>query len=160
MVWHIETNTMRIQPTRRANRSKTAGISLTEVVISMAILGMAVAGIVNGYIYATRQAEWSAYNLAAHSLAIQRLEQARAAKWDPQGYPSVDRVIQANFPVINAILDVPISGTNVVVARIQTLVSIVSVNPPTKMIRVDCVWPFMNRGYFTNTIVSYRAPDQ
>jgi Tfp pilus assembly protein PilV len=137
-----------------------AGISLAEVVVSMGLLGMSIGGIINGYVYATRQAEWSAYSLAAHSLAVQRLEQARAAKWDPQAYPSVDRVIQANFPVVSAVLDVPMSGTNCVIATITTTVSTVSVNPPARMIRVDCRWPFMNRGWFTNTIVSYRAPDQ
>ncbi len=137
-----------------------AGISLIEVVISIAILGGAVGAIINGYVYATHQAEWSAYSLAAHSLAVQRLEQARAAKWDPQGYPSVDRVTQANFPVTTAILDVPLSGTNYVIATLTTSVTTVTANPPTKMVRVDCRWPFMNRGWFTNTIVSYRAPDQ
>lgn len=126
----------------------------------MGILSMSVVAIINGYIYATRQAEWSAYSLAAHSLALQRLEQARAAKWDPQGYPAVDRVVQANFPVTTAILDVPLSGTNFVIATLTTTVSTVVANPPTKMIRVECRWPFMNRGWFTNTVVSYRAPDQ
>ena len=126
----------------------------------MAILGMSVGGIINGYVYATHQAEWSAYSLAAHSLAIQRLEQARAAKWDPQAYPSVDRVIPANFPVTTAILDVPLSGTNYVIATLTTEVTTVVANPPTKMIKVECRWPFMNRGWFTNTIASYRAPDQ
>lgn len=137
-----------------------AGISLIEVVISMAILGMAVGATINGYIYATHQAEWSAYSLAAHSLAVQRLEQARAAKWDPQAYPSVDRVTPANFPVTTAILDVPLSGTNYVIATLTTTVTTAVANPPTKMIKVECRWPFMNRGWFTNTIVSYRAPDQ
>ena len=126
----------------------------------MGILSMSVVAIINGYIYATRQAEWSAYSLAAHSLALQRLEQVRAAKWDPQGYPAVDRVVPANFPVTTAILDVPLSGTNFVIATLTTTVSTVVANPPTKMIRVECRWPFMKRGWFTNTVVSYRAPDQ
>jgi hypothetical protein len=29
-----------------------------------------------------------------------------------------------------------------------------------KQIRVDCVWRFMSRGLFTNTTLTYRAPDQ
>jgi Tfp pilus assembly protein PilV len=137
-----------------------AGISLIEVMVSMLILATAVGATINGYIFTTYQAEWSAYSIAAHSLAVQRLEQARAAKWDPQAYPSVDRVIQANFPVTKAILDVPRLGNNFVVATLTTTVTTVSANPPTKMIKVECQWPFMNRGWFTNSIASYRAPDQ
>jgi Tfp pilus assembly protein PilV len=137
-----------------------AGISLIEVMVSMLILATAVGAIINGYIFTTYQAEWSAHSLAAHSLAVQRLEQTRAAKWDPQAYPSVDRVTQAKFPVTTAILDVPRLGTNFVVATLTTTVTTVSANPPTKMIKVECRWPFMNRGWFTNSIASYRAPDQ
>lgn len=151
---------MKLESAQRMGRRRAAGLTLPEVVVSMAILGMAIIGIVNGYIYTGRQAEYSAYSLAAHSLAIQRLEQARAARWDPNGYPSADRVVQANFPPVTHVLDVPISGTNFVMATVYTQVTNISANPPLKMIRVDCVWPFMNRGLFTNTIVSYRGPDQ
>jgi hypothetical protein len=28
------------------------------------------------------------------------------------------------------------------------------------MIRVDCTWNFMGKRTFTNTVVTYRAPDQ
>jgi len=41
-----------------------------------------------------------------------------------------------------------------------TTITSVSANPPLKLIRVDCVWSFMKHGIFTNTLVSYRAPDQ
>ena len=43
-----------------------------------------------GYLQAAVRAEWSAYSLAAQSLAVMRLEQSRAAKWDRLAYPPVD----------------------------------------------------------------------
>ena len=119
-----------------------------------------VTGTINGYVLSTHRAEWSAQSLAAHSMALQRLEQVRAAKWDLAAYPSVDQVIQSNFLAVTNIMDLPVSGTNVVTATIHTTITTVSASPPLKMVKVDCVWPFINRGMFTNTVISYRAPDQ
>src|SRR5712664_3746549 len=92
------------------------GASLVEVVISIAIAMVAILGSVNGYILSANRAEWSGYSLAAQSLAIQRLEQVRAAKWDTVAFPNVDQLVATNFPPQTSILDVPISGTNVVYA--------------------------------------------
>jgi prepilin-type N-terminal cleavage/methylation domain-containing protein len=144
---------------RRWPTGKT-GLTLVEVVISLSIFGIAIGAVISGHIFALHQAEMSAYSLAAHSLALQRLEQARAAKWDPLAAPPVDDLVQTNFPPVFEILDIPISGSNYVTAEIHTQVRQVSANPPLKMVRVDCIWPFMTRGFFTNTVVTYRAPDQ
>jgi type II secretory pathway pseudopilin PulG len=135
--------------------------TLAEVVVAIAITVMSLAGIITGYIFATRQAEWSAYSLAAQSLATQRLEQTRAAKWDPRAWPGVDQLIAANFPTVPTnILDLPVSGTNIAYATNFTTISDVSSGGyPLKMVRVDCVWSFRQR-LFTNTISTYRAPDQ
>ncbi|MBI4663658.1 MAG: type II secretion system protein [Verrucomicrobia bacterium] len=134
--------------------------TLMEVVISLSISAMMVGAVITGYTLSTRRAEWSAYSLAAHSLAMQRLEQARAAKWDPNGWPSVDELVSSNFPVQVEVLDIPISGTNLVSATNLTTISTLSTAPPLKMIRVDCVWMFLSRGPFTNTVVTYRTADQ
>ena len=135
--------------------------TLAEVVVAMAITVMALAGIILGYIMAARQAEWSAYSLAAQSLATQRLEQTRAAKWDPRASPAVDEVVLTNFPTVPTnILDMPVSGTNVAYATNFTLITnVASGGYPLKMIRVDCVWSFRQRMY-SNTMATYRAPDQ
>jgi len=93
-------------------------------------------------------------------LASQQLERTRAAKWDTLGFPVVDVLVSSNFPPVTNILDVPISGTNIVYATNITTITTVSLSPPLKMIRVDCSWPFMGRGTYTNTVFSYRAPDQ
>jgi hypothetical protein len=136
------------------------GGSLVEVVFSLGIATLTISGSVNGYILSANRAEWSAYSLAAHSLAMQRLEQVRAAKWDTAAYPPVDQIVPGNFGLQTNILDVPISGSNVVYAISRTILSDISANPPMKFVRVETVWKFMNRGTFTNTVSSYRAPDQ
>ena len=138
---------------------KSKGFTLVEALISMMITGIMVTGVVAGYTQCMRQAEWSAYSLAAQSLAMQPIEQARAAKWDPYANPAVDLV--TNLPPITInILDIPISGTNIVYATNRTTVRTVSTTPPLKEISVETTWRFLNRGVFTNTVVSYRAPDQ
>jgi hypothetical protein len=131
-----------------------------EVIISLGIATLTISGSINGYLLSAYRAEWSAYSLAAHSLAMQRLEQVRAAKWDTAAYPAVDQVVPNNFRPLTNILDVPVSGSNIVYATSYTTVTNISANPPMKLIRVDTVWSFMNRGTFTNTVTSYRAPDQ
>lgn len=131
-----------------------------EVVMSMALAALTIGAIVSGYLLSARRAEWSAYSLAAHSLAMQQMEQTRAAKWDPSGWPPVDELVSSNFPVKAEILDIPISGTNVVYATNLTTITSLSTSPPLKMIRVDCSWMFLSRGPFTNTIVTYRTSDQ
>ena len=140
--------------------SKAKAFTLVELIIALAIMSLMIGGIVSGYVVSALRAEWSAFSLAAHSLAMQKLEQTRAAKWDPQGWPPVDELVSLNFPVTVDVLDVPISGTNILYATSTTTITPVSTTPPLRSIRVETVWPFMQRGSFTNTIVTYRAPDQ
>jgi hypothetical protein len=137
-----------------------SGGSLFELIFALAIALITVSASTKGYVLTAHKAEWSAYSLAAHSLAMQRIEQTRAAKWDPGAWPSVDRVIPANFPPLTNVLDVPVSGTNITYGIVTTTVTNISVNPPLKVVRADCVWKFGNHGWFTNTVISYRAPDQ
>jgi hypothetical protein len=133
---------------------------LVEVVISTAIATLAVGAIINGYLMASKRAEWSGASLAAHSLAMQRIEQTRAAKWDPLAYPPVDELTSSNFPPSVELLDIPISGTNRIYATNIVTISLISSNPPLKMIQVVCTWPFQSRGSFSNTVTTYRAADQ
>ena len=133
--------------------------TLAEVMIAVAIGTAALVGIINGYLMASQRAEWSAYNLAAQSMAVQGMEQARAAKWDPLGWPPTDELGTTNFTLID-VLDIPISGTNITYATNITTVTNITTSPPLKMIRVDSLWMFQKRGVFTNTIITYRAPDQ
>ena len=173
----------------RSPRSGIAAFSLVEVVIALAVSAVAILGIVNGYVFTAKRAEWSAYNLAAQSLAVQRLEQARAAKWDTLATPAIDELVSANFSVLVNILDIPVTANgdaSLLAAKFPTTLSLaatlaasaktngitfvyatnytsiwrVSTTPPLKAVQVDCVWGFLNRGLFTNTVITYRAPDQ
>ena len=128
--------------------------------MASAIAAMTMTGAIYGYVQTTKRAEWAGYSLAAHSLAVQRVEQARACKWDPAGAPPVDELVSTNFgPQVN-ILDIPFKGTNIVYATNYTTISTLSTNPNLKMVKVDCVWKFVNKGPFTNTVVTFRASDQ
>jgi len=138
----------------------STGMTLMETLVSMMILAIVISATINGYILSTNRAEWSSYSLAAHSLAMQRLEQTRAATWNMSGEFPVDELTAANFPAAKAVMDIPISGTNAVVATLYTTITSVSASPPFKMIRVDCVWPYPKRGFFTNTLTTYRSADQ
>lgn len=137
-----------------------AGFTLAEVVISTGLAAITVGATIYGYVMSTRRAEWSGYSLAANSLALQGMEQARASKWDPLGNPPVDQLVSSNFPTRVNILDIPIQGTNIVYATNFTTISTVQTNPAVKLIRVDTVWRFQGKGPYTNTVVTYRAPDQ
>lgn len=125
----------------------------------MCIAGLLMLVIIQGYILSSKRAEWSAYSLAAQSLALQRLEQARACKWDPEAATPVDEFVSTNFQAQINILDIPYSSTNYVYATNFTTISTISTTPALKQIQVDCVWSFTQGKLFTNTVVTYRSPD-
>jgi type II secretory pathway pseudopilin PulG len=145
---------------KNKNKARCSGFTLPEVVIAGALAAITLAGIIYGYVLSAQSAEWSSYYTAAQSLAMQRLEQTRAAKWDLQAEPRIDNLVSSNFPKSIEVLDIPITKTNVVYATNLTTITTLSTNPPLKMIRVDCTWAFAGHRVFTNTLVSYRAPDQ
>src|SRR5687768_2389272 len=96
-----------------SNWRNQVGMTLAEVVISLGIGGMIFGGVLVGYVQSANRAEWTAYHLAAQAVATQRLEAARAAKWDTQSAPPADFLVTSNFPPTVEVLDVPVSGTNV-----------------------------------------------
>ncbi len=139
---------------------KTSGVTLIEGVVSLAIAGVMVSGLVSGFYQAVQSAELAAYSLAGNSMAVQGLEQVRAAKWDPVAYPPVDNVVNSNFPVRVEVLDIPVTKSNIVYATNRFYISTVSTAPPLKLIRVECTWKFHRKGLYTNVACTYRAPDQ
>jgi hypothetical protein len=140
--------------------SKQRAFTLAEIIIASCLGMITIGASIYGYVLSAKRAEWSGYSLAANSLAMQRIEQARACKWDPLAFPAVDELVSTNYPMQINILDIPTTGTNIVYATNFTAITMVQANPPLKMIRVDCCWMFLNKGPYTNTLVSYRAPDQ
>jgi type II secretory pathway pseudopilin PulG len=138
---------------------------LAEVLISLAIAGMLFAGLITAYIQSSYRAEWSGYSLAAQSLAVQQLEQARAATWDINTTPERNEL--TNVPAISStILDLPVNGTNVVWATNYTTITSIpitnTIGATIYMVRVDTSWPFIwagKRHYYTNTVADFFAPD-
>jgi prepilin-type N-terminal cleavage/methylation domain-containing protein len=142
---------------------REAGFTLTEVVVAMAMIALTFAGVIYGYIRTADRTEWSSYSLAAQSLAMQGVEQVRAAKWDTQAWPVVDDLGVTNYMQVEE-LDVPVAGQPVLATN-YIRVTTVSVNPPLRELRADCVWALKSRpagiaGPFTNTAVTLRAADQ
>jgi prepilin-type N-terminal cleavage/methylation domain-containing protein len=144
------------QPRRR----REAGMTLAEVVVALAISGLAVGSIVSGYIFCTNSAEKSALSLAANAMAMQRIEEARSAKWDTSSSPAVDQLVATNFPDKVVTLDVSGTGSGITYATNLTQISVISASPPLKRIHVDCVWSFRGSKLFTNSIETCRSPDQ
>ena len=129
----------------------------------MTIIGLVFASILTAYVSSTDRSEWSAYSLAAQSLASQGIEQVRAAKWDPQHWPVIDDLAATNLVQVEQ-LDVPASK-QIVFATNYISITTIPGNSPIRQLRADCVWMLAsrtpaNRGPFTNTAVTLRAPDQ
>lgn len=158
-------------------RRRIAAFTLVEVVVSLAITTSVFGGIILAYIQTSRRAEWTGYSLAAQGLAIQQLEQARSAIYDPSITPVKNELTNLNLNAWSyssgvlkgystAILDLPVTGTNVVWATNYVTVRMIwaSTNPPVsiQMVQVDTVWPFTGWGtrrLFTNSVANYYAPD-
>jgi type II secretory pathway pseudopilin PulG len=143
----------------RKARQTQSGFTLEEVVVAMALTALCFGATIKGYMMASERAEWSACALAAQSAAFQRLEQTRGPKWDTMGNPPVDELVATNFPVLVQHLDMPLTSTNAVSARVTTTIATITADPPLRSVQVDCVWT--NRGKaFTNTVIGYRTPSQ
>ncbi len=153
---------------------KRSAFTLAEVVMAVGISAMLFGGIITAYTLTARRAEWAGDSMAAQAVCMQQLEQSWAALWDTQATPATDQITNLSLQswkytggvwrgYTNTILDLPISGNNYLIATNFVTVRMItnSVNPlvTVHMIQVDTVWPFRGK-QFTNTIVTYRAPDQ
>lgn len=156
----------------RAASARSSAFTLIEVLIAFALFGLVSAGIIYGYVQGNRIAEWSAMSLGAQSYADQGVEMARAAKWDTEAngetladvWPcSLGVDWTTNFPGTN---DVPQSGAPLVLTNYITVHQLLpttanSTGPFLRLITSQTVWRFPLTGkYFTNTVVTLRAPDQ
>jgi len=135
-------------------------MTLVEVVIALAISALTVAGIVSGYIYCSTAAIKAELFQAANAKALERIEETRSAQWDTSKWPMVDQLVASNFPDKIVTLDMPGTNGTGTTATIQTVIAQISVNPPIRRVRVDCVWQFKGTELITNTIETCRAPDQ
>jgi len=135
-------------------------MTLVEVVVALAVTGLAIGGIINGYNFCTSSAQKAALAQAATARAMARIEETRSVRWDVSSYPPVDQLVATNFPVQSVALDMSGSGVGIVTASLQTEISQIATNPPLKRIRANCVWSFRDGVFITNSIETIRAPDQ
>lgn len=169
---------MRLQVPTLAQTSRSRGFTLAEVSIALAIIVMVFAGVIIAYTQATLRAQWTGYSLAAESLAMKQIEQARSARWDLASSPPVNQIYCLNLLNSNLTaqvltgytwtnLDLPSSGSNYVRATNYVTVKPMppvagSPNGTNVMVRVDTVWSFRwakHTSLVTNTICTYLAPD-
>jgi Tfp pilus assembly protein PilV len=136
------------------------GITLSEVVISIAVSTLSVAAVVSSSVLSARSADWISHSTAADAVANARMEQTRAAKWDSAAAPVIDELTAGNFPLEVVPLQVPIVGNARLYGTNRVTITAVSDVPPLKMVQVECVWSYPERGPFTNSVVMYRSPDQ
>src|ERR1700678_1262581 len=134
------------------NRGAAPAFTLIEVAVAVAVAALVMAGLFQGYTMSSRRAQFSAFQLAANSMAIQQMESIVAATWVISG-TSVTNIFSPSLTntQVNA-LCLPSSGTNLVYATNYATVQQISTNPPYVMVQVSCVWSFMGMGVFTNTI--------
>jgi hypothetical protein len=146
-------------------------MTLPEVLLAIVILVTIMGGVINGYVQANRMAEFSSMSLAAHSTAMQGVEQAIAARWDTLsadtniGPGHADELGCTNnwIPSGTNVLDIPVSGATIPVINYVTITTVTNALNPVKLrqIRSEAVWTFPLTGVtYTNTVETLRAPDQ
>ena len=128
--------------------------------MALAITGLTVGGLVQGYIFCSNASAKDSLYMAANGRVMERLEEARSARWDTSIYPAVDQLVATNFPDKVITLQATAAGVETVSATIKTEISDISLAPPVRRIRVDCIWLFKGVEPVTNTVETCRAPDQ
>ena len=144
------------------SKARTAAFTLAEVVICVGIMMLVFAAIITAYVQTSYRAEWAGYSLAAQAAAVQQLESAKAAVWDPLQTPVMDQISQLPL-VTSVLLDLPVSGTNTLYATNYITVTLMQNGVYSNyFVQVNTVWPFRWKNqtvYFTNTIADYYAPE-
>ena len=163
---------MRIGTSSRTIVNRSQAFTLVEVVVAAALIALVYGGIINAYILSARRAEWSGYSLAAQAISIRQLESAHMASWllDDVSLGNQKDDIQYNGNSFTnystVILDLPISSSNTNKWMATNYFSI-TINADAaaygrnnyKMLRSDVCWQMQGRT-FTNTVVTYIAPDE
>jgi prepilin-type N-terminal cleavage/methylation domain-containing protein len=93
-----------------SRRSGRKAFTLVEVIVSIMVVGIMLAGLLSLYTQSAVRADWSAHSLAGQMMALRGLEQTRAARWDPRAAAPVDELVATNFPPVVDVLDLGPSG--------------------------------------------------
>jgi hypothetical protein len=137
-------------------------MTLAEVVVALAIVGLTVLSLVGGYIFSTVSTEKAGLSLAANTRALERLEDTHGAIWNVSGWPVVDQLVDTNFPPKVVTIDLSGQGPGITYGTNYTTITQVSLAPQLRRVRVDCAWQFRSgpfSGLFTNTVETLRGPD-
>jgi len=151
---------MRLLTNIEQKRRHKAAFTLEEVIVALSIVGVTMSATISGYVSVAKRSDWATRSAAADAAAMQRMEQTRAARWDTLAAQSVDEVSSVNFPQIEVALDVPQKHAVPARANVRTTVEQISIDPPLKMVRVDCLWTSLDGRAFTNSLITYRSPNQ
>ena len=162
---HLQRLNVRVKAADQAGQhtvglGANSAFTLLEVVISLAILGISLGGILTLYVRSAQRADWSGYSVSAQMMALSGLEQCRAAKYDPHGSPPTDALVSTNFPFQVDVLDPGTANAITSYGTNTTTISTISTNPALKLVRVNCTWTYPGRGVFTNSVLTYRAANQ
>jgi type II secretory pathway pseudopilin PulG len=142
-----------------------AAFTLMELMITLGIFVLVTSGIIYGYVQSNHIAEWNAMSLEAEAYAAQGVEQARAATWSIStagtGIGTGDELTAPTNYFQTNTMQVPISGQTFNVTNWISVSNVTTVAYPLRQIRADCYWKFPLTGkWFTNTVITERAPDQ
>ena len=169
-------------PVVDGHRRRRSGLTYTEVLISVVIIAMVFGLTIKAYVVTATREQWTGFSLAAESMGLQAIEEARSAVWDPamqkneltnmvNGINVISSSTSGSTTYITTtnILDLPWKGTNYMLAtNFITITPLYENNftPPSvqlQFLRVDTVWGFSGWGktslLYTNTICTYLAPD-
>ena len=148
----------RFEQTNRPTAS--AAFTLAEVVMSIAILALVMAGMIYGYVQTNNRAEWSSMSLVAQSLAVASVEQARAAKWNvytTSSGTSDERPPGTYTNIFTNAVDIFSTGQTMTVTNILQITTVTTF-PPVRQIYAYCWWKFPRTGqWFTNSEVTLRG---
>lgn len=163
---------MRIGVPSRTIVNRSLAFTLVEVVVAIALIALLYGGVINAYVLTARRAEWSGYSLAAQAISIRQLETAHAASWLLDDVSLANRKDELQYDgnfftnYSTLILDLPISlsntnrwmATNYFLLKTNADASAYGVIT-YKMLRSDVCWQMKGKT-FTNTVVTYIAPDE
>ena len=140
-------------------RSRVA-MTLTEVVVALAIVGLILAGTVIGYINCANASVKAELEQAGNAKAMERLEATHCAIWAPFRATPVDQLVASNFPDLVVSLDQPGTNLSGTVATIKTTIASISTNPPMRSVHIDCIWQFQGQEWITNSVETILVSQQ
>jgi len=172
---------------RKARHARTAAFTLVEALFAFVLLAFSIGGIVYGYSEVSRLAEFSAMSSAAQSYALQGLEQARSAQWNPWDFStntgpwSENQITVPSTMVQQDLLDIPMKGnpfstnstgaftnslflaTNyIIVTQVTNYAGGNSFPANLRQIKSIVYWtfPLETNKIYSNVVITLRASDQ